>query len=162
MSLTKPKKYTNIGTWVAFIIFVIADILKVFFVFFPLAGEIVDEIISGVEVIGGGSMLFMSGFFAPGGPESANNLIWFLSIGTADAIPFINVAPFTSPAIYHRIKVTQKADEAAMQEYRKKVAVEKQKRQQQQMILDERAFIARQNAQMRKDEAMEISLAQLT
>ena len=161
MSLTKPKKYTNVGTGVAFIIFVVADILKVFFVLFPLAGELIDEIISGVEVIGGGSMLFMSGFFAPEGPESANNLIWFLSIGTADAIPLINVAPFTSPAVYHRIRVTQKADEAAMQEYKKKVLAERQRKLQQQIILEERAYVARQNAEIGREEAMEISLAQL-
>ena len=128
MHLKKPKKHTNALTWPCFWFFVLIDAIKFILLLIPALGELFDEVLSVSQIIFGGTGLYFSGFFREG-PESINNIIWFMGLATADVVPIIDGFPFTSPAIYHRIRQTQKADMAAQKEYEKKLAVLHKKEQ---------------------------------
>jgi hypothetical protein len=131
MALKRPRMHTNSKTWWVFSIFVISDLIKIV-CFFLDAIVITVEIgvpaaflTSCLEVGGGGLGLFMTGFFGED-PIGRQNFLYLWGLAAANAAPFVDDIPFTSPTIFHRIRATEKADRAAEAVYQKKLAEQKE------------------------------------
>ncbi len=165
MALKKPNIHVGPGTWSSLAFFGPLDFLKFlsFFIdFIPVVGLPLGYFFTlGVcifQMAGGAIWLILSGFLTLDDAVGMENFTWYWSLVAVSLIPVVDDMPYTTTIIFYRILATSRADAKAMKHYEHQLKKEQEHKKQEQEHKKQRAFVAVQNANNNRQQALNTSI----